>query len=114
MACTSVSLPFSIRKRSILPSLWAHLSVRERQCRVRTTPHSAARLRERIREFPKKQRPNSDSRMIKTILSAVGLALAGGIFFMFTQPRYESVRAFEVQIGEYNQALQKAAELQQL
>lgn len=52
--------------------------------------------------------------MIKTILSIVGLALAGASLFFYTQPTYDSVQALEVQIGEYNQALEKAAELQAL
>jgi Tfp pilus assembly protein PilO len=52
--------------------------------------------------------------MTKTILSIVGLAIAGAAFFLYTQPSYDSVRALESEIGDYNQALQKATELQQL
>src|SRR3990167_2861464 len=52
--------------------------------------------------------------MTKTILSIVGLAIAGGSLFFYTQPTYDSVRALEAEIGEYNQALEKAAELQAL
>lgn len=52
--------------------------------------------------------------MTKTILSIVGLAIAGGTLFFYTQPTYDSVRALEAEIGEYNQALEKAAELQNL
>lgn len=52
--------------------------------------------------------------MIKAILSVVGLAIAGGVFFMYTQPAYDTVQTLKTQIKEYNQALEKAAELQQL
>lgn len=52
--------------------------------------------------------------MIKMTLSAVGLALAGGIFFLFTQPTYDAIKVLGQEIGEFNQALDKASELQQL
>ncbi len=52
--------------------------------------------------------------MTKTILSIVGLAIAGASLFFYTQPTYDELRALETQIGEYNQALEKAAELQSL
>lgn len=52
--------------------------------------------------------------MTKTILSIVGLGIAGAALFFYTQPTYDSVRALGVEIGEYNQALEKAAELQSL
>ncbi|HEY4522614.1 MAG TPA: type 4a pilus biogenesis protein PilO [Candidatus Paceibacterota bacterium] len=50
--------------------------------------------------------------MMKTIISLVGLIAAGGAFFMFTQPRYDAVKSANLQIAQYDQALQKAAELQ--
>lgn len=52
--------------------------------------------------------------MGRTIFSITGLVLAGGIFFAYTQPRFDSIRALEVQIAQYNEALEKAAELQQI
>lgn len=52
--------------------------------------------------------------MTKTILSVVGLVAAGGIFFAFTQPRYDAVRALESEMAQYDQALQRSSELQQL
>ena len=52
--------------------------------------------------------------MGKTIFSLIGLAIAGGIFFMYTQQTYDATRALQAQVAEYDQALEKAAELQQL
>ncbi|OGG79423.1 hypothetical protein A3A39_00495 [Candidatus Kaiserbacteria bacterium RIFCSPLOWO2_01_FULL_54_13] len=52
--------------------------------------------------------------MVKVILSTLGLAIAGGIFFLYTQPRYDAVRTLQAEIEQYNQALEKAAELQRL
>src|SRR3989338_6117243 len=52
--------------------------------------------------------------MMKTIFSVAGLAIAGAAFILFTQPNYDTAKALEAQIAEYNQALDKAAELQQL
>jgi|SRR3989338_5984584 len=52
--------------------------------------------------------------MVKIILSTVGLAVAGAIFFLYTQPTYDTVQALSVQIDQYNQALDKAAQLQEL
>jgi Tfp pilus assembly protein PilO len=52
--------------------------------------------------------------MMKLILSVAGVALAGGIFFFFTQPHYDTVRALQSEIAQYDQALERAHELQQL
>ena len=52
--------------------------------------------------------------MFKMTLSALGLAIAGGVFFFFTQPTYDAVKVLGQEIGEYDQALDKASELQQL
>lgn len=52
--------------------------------------------------------------MVKNILSIAGLAIAGGIFFLYTQPAYDNVQVIKERIGQYDQALDKAAELQQL
>jgi Tfp pilus assembly protein PilO len=50
-------------------------------------------------------------RLIFAILSVV---LAGGIFFFYTSPTYDKVRVVQAQIDQYNAALDKAAQLQQL
>lgn len=52
--------------------------------------------------------------MAKSIISLVGLGVAVGIFIMYTQPTYDDVRLLESQIREYDQALERAAELQRL
>ncbi len=52
--------------------------------------------------------------MIRSILSILGLVIAGGVFLVYTQPTYGNVQGFQQQIDQYNQALDKAAELQQL
>ena len=52
--------------------------------------------------------------MIKLILSAAAVAGAGAVFFMYTQPTYDKAKVFKEEISQYNQALDKAAELQQL
>lgn len=52
--------------------------------------------------------------MVKTTLSLVGLVVAGAVFFLYTQPSFEDIRAFEARISGYNEALERATELQQL
>lgn len=52
--------------------------------------------------------------MTRTILAILGLAVAGGIFFFYTQPTYNTMQTTQAQNSEYDQALSKAAELQQL
>ncbi len=52
--------------------------------------------------------------MTKLILSVAALAIAGGVLMFYTQPTYDQVLALELEVGEYNQALEKAAELQAL
>lgn len=52
--------------------------------------------------------------MVRGILSLVGLGLAVGIFLLYTQPTYLGVQSKRAEIERYNQALDKAAELQQL
>jgi Tfp pilus assembly protein PilO len=52
--------------------------------------------------------------MVRTIVSVLCIVAAGAIFFMYTQPSYDSVQADNAQIAQYDQALQKATELQQL
>jgi len=52
--------------------------------------------------------------MVRIITAIVALVLAGGIFFFYTQPAYDTVQTAQAQINDYNAALDKAAELQQL
>ncbi len=52
--------------------------------------------------------------MIRLILAILGAIFAGGIFFYYTQPTYDGVQATQMQIAQYNAALDKAAELQSL
>lgn len=52
--------------------------------------------------------------MARTLLSLMFLFGAGGLFFFYTKPAYDSVRTVQTQIAQYDQALTKAAELQKL
>ena len=52
--------------------------------------------------------------MIRFLIAIIGVAIAGGIFFFYTKPAYDSTRSIASQISEYNLALDKAAELQKL
>ena len=42
------------------------------------------------------------------------MVAAGGIFFFYTQPAYDTMQSQQANIDQYNQALSKAAELQTL
>jgi Tfp pilus assembly protein PilO len=50
--------------------------------------------------------------MVRLIISVVCVVAAIGIFLAYTQPTYDSVQAINGQIGQYNEALSKATELQ--
>ncbi|MBV9159048.1 MAG: type 4a pilus biogenesis protein PilO [Candidatus Kaiserbacteria bacterium] len=52
--------------------------------------------------------------MFKTIISLIGLVAAVGIFFGYTQPTYDKSGDAKAQIAQYDAALTKATELQQL
>ncbi len=52
--------------------------------------------------------------MIKIIFAAVALGIGAAIFFMYTRPTYDALASVKVEIAQYDQALAKAAELQQL
>jgi len=52
--------------------------------------------------------------MFRTIISLVCVTAAGGIFFAYTRPAYDSVQADTARIAQFDQALEKAAELQSL
>lgn len=51
--------------------------------------------------------------MGKTIISVIGIIAAAGIFFFYTKATYDSAQGTRTQIGEYDAALLKAAELQE-
>ena len=51
---------------------------------------------------------------MKLIIAIVGVVLAGGMFFWYTKPAYDSSLALRAGIAQNNAALDKAAELQKL
>jgi Tfp pilus assembly protein PilO len=51
---------------------------------------------------------------MKLTFAILGLVLAGGMFFFYTKPAYDGVQATQAQIAQYNAALDKATQLQQL
>ena len=52
--------------------------------------------------------------MTKLIIASIGLIFAGSIFFAYTKPSYANVGLLKAQIAQYDEALQKAAQLDQL
>ncbi len=52
--------------------------------------------------------------MGKIFLSIISLILAGGVFFVYTQPAYTSVQGLQNTTAQYDAALSKARELQEL
>lgn len=52
--------------------------------------------------------------MVRTTISILGLVAAGAVFFLYTQPAYDKTQAINGKIAEYDAALQKATELQEL
>lgn len=52
--------------------------------------------------------------MIRNLFAVLFLAAAGAIFFMYTKPAYDGLRDVQDQIQQYDQALNKADELQRL
>lgn len=52
--------------------------------------------------------------MGKTIFALVAFILAGAILFMYTKPTYATIGDTQAQIAQYQQALDKAAQLQAL
>lgn len=52
--------------------------------------------------------------MIRLTFALLGAVVAGSIFFLYTQPAYDDIRASQSQIAQYDAALDKAAELQSL
>lgn len=52
--------------------------------------------------------------MARTIISITGIIVAGLVFFYYTRPAYDNINVLQAQIGQYDQALDKSAELQKL
>jgi len=52
--------------------------------------------------------------MTQMLVSIIGIVVAGGLLFLYTQPAYDEIKRTQATIREYDQALDKAAELQQL
>jgi len=52
--------------------------------------------------------------MIKIIISVVSLAIAGGVFFMYTESAYSNTKVLQASIDQHNLALDKAKELKVL
>jgi len=52
--------------------------------------------------------------MPRLILGIIGIIAAGAIFFLYTRTTYDSVQVTRAQIAEYDTALDKATELQQV
>lgn len=52
--------------------------------------------------------------MIKSVIALVCVGGAIALFFFYTKPAYDSLGTIQGQISQYNQALDKAAELQRL
>lgn len=51
--------------------------------------------------------------MVRYTVSIICLIAAGTIFFVYTQPTYDSVKTVNTQVAQYDAALSKASELQQ-
>lgn len=49
---------------------------------------------------------------MRSILSVIGIILAGSIFFLYTKPTYDDIQSIQAQISQYNDALAKATQLQ--
>lgn len=52
--------------------------------------------------------------MTRFIIAILGFVIAGAVFMLYTKPAYDSVRSVQVQIQQYDQALERANELQAL
>jgi Tfp pilus assembly protein PilO len=52
--------------------------------------------------------------MMRAIFGILALVIAGGVFLVYTQPTYNTMQQTQAQIAQYDAALSKATELQQL
>lgn len=66
--------------------------------------------------FPREkgEHKKSHHNMIRIIITVLCLAIAGGAFFLYTKPAYDGAIELTKTIAEYDQALDKANELQKL
>lgn len=51
--------------------------------------------------------------MTRFIIAIVGMLVAGSVFFLYTKPTYDQIKLVQQQIGQYDQALERANELQE-
>lgn len=51
---------------------------------------------------------------MRLIIAIIGVVFAGGVFFFYTKPAYDSVQEARLNIAQYDAALGKATELQTL
>jgi Tfp pilus assembly protein PilO len=52
--------------------------------------------------------------MMRTIMAVIGVVLAAAIFYFYTDPTYAQIQTDQAQIAQYNEALNKAAQLESL
>ncbi len=52
--------------------------------------------------------------MIRFIVAILGFTIAGGVFVLYTKPSYDAVKVVQADIAQYDQALDRANELQAL
>ncbi len=52
--------------------------------------------------------------MMRFIIAILGFSIAGGVFVLYTKPSYDSVKVVQAEIAQYDQALDRANELQAL
>ena len=52
--------------------------------------------------------------MARLVIAGIGFILAGSVFFAYTKPSYANVGLIKAQIARYDEALQKAAQLDAL
>jgi Tfp pilus assembly protein PilO len=52
--------------------------------------------------------------MIRFIIAIVGFGIAGGVFVLYTKPAYDRIQGLQTEIAQYDQALERANELQRL
>ena len=51
---------------------------------------------------------------MRTIISITFVIASGAVFFMYTQPTYDALQKTQTEIAQYDEALNKAAELRQV
>ncbi len=51
---------------------------------------------------------------MRFIIAILGFSIAGGVFILYTKPSYDAVKVAQAEIAQYDQALDRANELQEL